>query len=70
MNEWPPTGCKVCGVPNCDDWMYHVSLVKADQAICGKCKIKMGKNVIENMEKKLNKSWLEICRAFIRGGWT
>lgn len=49
MSNRPSTACKMCGEPECDDWMYHCDLVPAEQAICGKCKVDFGKRVAESM---------------------
>lgn len=52
MIERPtPTTCKMCGKDNCDDWMYNVGLVSADQAICGKCKIELGNAICKSIGK-------------------
>jgi hypothetical protein len=50
-----PTSCKVCRKPNCNDWMYHAELVPASQAICGSCKLKIGRHVLDKMTELVNK---------------
>lgn len=45
----PPTDCKVCGKPNCNDWMYKAGLVAAEQAICGECKQNIGLHVLKKI---------------------
>ena len=54
MKKPPPTDCKVCGEPNCNDWMYKVGLVKAENAICGKCKQRIGKEILEKMDETIS----------------
>lgn len=42
----PKTDCMMCGEHDCDDWMYMAGLVPAEQAICGKCKVKFGEKIV------------------------
>lgn len=49
MKKLPPTPCTLCNNPDCDDWMYHAGLIPANKAICGECKIKIGKEVMKDL---------------------
>ncbi len=51
----PQTTCKMCGAPDCNDWMYHAGLISADQAICGACKFEIGTKIYDSMINKIGK---------------